>query len=492
VSVFKNINFGYSSAEKEGASVPALLLDGFMDLNGVMGNIVNDNKYLVLGYKGAGKTAISEHLRLSMKDDQRLCVKQISLKEFPYSELQHISHTGDTGEKYPTAWAWLLLISILEMLVNEKRHFAENADYNLRNIADSLNKTGVLSTSSIRNLVLTSTTKSFKVKLPVAFESEYRRDKREQNMKLSFMVEKLKASISKYRSTYNYYLVIDDLDDVLNIEGPQLATLEALILEVSRINTLLTKEQSPIHIVLLCRTDLYSKLPGPNNNKFRQDSGIILDWYHDPSDFMESDLVRLANHKAQVTDNSINDLFSSFFPIDANNDLKKDILLEVFESTRHTPRDFLRALSYIQNAIPQKPFADLISRRVTPEEIFKGLRNYSIDYFYQEIKDEISGYLTPNQVSCAFNAFGTIRKRQFSFTTFEALLRENTTSDSNIDALAIAHTLFECSAIGNILKPIKTNHDAHFTFKYRNRNASFNKNEDIILHRGLHKALNAT
>ncbi|WP_228391845.1 hypothetical protein, partial [Gluconobacter aidae] len=52
----------------------------------------------------------------------------------------------------------------------------------------------------------------------------------------------------------------------------------------------------------------------------------------------------------------------------------------------------------------------------------------------------------------------------------------------------LCDALFNCSAIGNIQH--RSGGKTYYTFKYRNRHSSFNENEDIMLHRGLWKALN--
>lgn len=53
----------WASAEQEGAADPNLLLDGFFDLGGLVQEATAGHRFLFLGYKGSGKSAISEELR---------------------------------------------------------------------------------------------------------------------------------------------------------------------------------------------------------------------------------------------------------------------------------------------------------------------------------------------------------------------------------------------------------------------------------------------
>ena len=49
--------------------------------------------------------------------------------------------------------------------------------------------------------------------------------------------------------------------------------------------------------------------------------------------------------------------------------------------------------------------------------------------------------------------------------------------------------LYECSAVGNVYS-YADGRETRLSFKYRNRNSSFNPVNKVVLHRGLWKALN--
>ena len=66
--------------------------------------------------------------------------------------------------------------------------------------------------------------------------------------------------------------------------------------------------------------------------------------------------------------------------------------------------------------------------------------------------------------------------------TYQKYLDEGTIKEKNIDF--VLQTLFDFSVIGNRPK----NRDVSF-FKYENKEARFNFKENIVVHRGLFKAL---
>lgn len=78
---FRKINFGLSDAQSERMDNPTLLTDGYLNVAQVIETVNNPRYFLFLGYKGSGKSALSEHLKLC--EDEYL-VEQQPLKDFPF------------------------------------------------------------------------------------------------------------------------------------------------------------------------------------------------------------------------------------------------------------------------------------------------------------------------------------------------------------------------------------------------------------------------
>lgn len=56
---FRKINFGKADAQEEGVEFPDLLKYGYYDNDHVVQQIRETSKFLILGYKGSGKSALS-------------------------------------------------------------------------------------------------------------------------------------------------------------------------------------------------------------------------------------------------------------------------------------------------------------------------------------------------------------------------------------------------------------------------------------------------
>jgi hypothetical protein len=102
----------------------------------------------------------------------------------------------------------------------------------------------------------------------------------------------------------------------------------------------------------------------------------------------QSNLVRLVNLKARVTDPSLQDVFKAHFPPKITfsmSNTKNDLTWYMLDFTRHTPRDFIQVLTHIQPFAPRTPHSTLIRRPLTRDQVLSGMRSYSIDYLLPEM-----------------------------------------------------------------------------------------------------------
>lgn len=475
---FKSIAFGHSSAEKERSEDPQLILNGYIDYKAASDVAKSGEKYLFLGYKGAGKSSIGERLELTLSPEYAQFVKLVSLGDFPFTPFSKIIRGDAEPEvKYPAAWSWLLLIYILESFSrDEALHHPDQVA--LQDAMKAFRMMGLSPAGDPASLVRTSSKNNFTLSLPGRLaEYTWSGSETKPASELPSFVESLKTMLSQARSTSKHYLIIDGLDDVLTSREVQYRSLSALIFEVSRLNKLFTSSGCPANIILLCRTDIFERIPGANKNKVRQDDAIELDWYHDPRQPYDSLLVQIAQLRAARSLGTNLDLFKNCFPTHIDG---TETMRYLLDATRHTPRDFLRLMTHIQE------FAG--DGRITADQVKSGLREYSIKYFLPEIQDELSGYGTPDEISRLINALARMRRRDFKL---KDLIETAGSLIKPLEAertFELCETLFNCSAIGNIQH--RQGGNTFYTFKYRNRHSSFIENEDIMLHRGLWKALN--
>ncbi|HEX4303245.1 MAG TPA: hypothetical protein VHZ78_10655 [Rhizomicrobium sp.] len=473
---FSKIKFGFASAEAESAEDPGLLIEGFIELNKVFDQARSGSSFLFLGYKGTGKSAVGERLRLSAENNPMEFVRRLYLKDFPFTPFSKIVR-GDIEPqaKFPVAWSWILLIYLVESFSRDAgltHPEPERFDSAVKAFAEM----GLSPVGDPASIVRTTTKNSFKLSVPKFLEKSWSGRELRPASEIPDFVDNLRELVRTVRSKAIHYLVIDGLDDILTSREVQYESLGALIFETDRLNQLFRQNFVPAKIIVACRTDLFERIAGANKNKVRQDYAIELDWYHNTRDREESLLLRIGDLRASRSLGHDVSVFDSFLTgkIDST-----DMRTALLEMTRHTPRDFLQLMKNIQQFSKNRSRVDAIR---------SGMRMYSIQYFLPEIKDELSGYATSVEIEEIFDLMSRLRKRDFSLKELLDIAIAKKSALAPDQILKLLEILFECSAIGNIQH--RRSGTTFYTFNYRNRHSKFNDAEGIMLHRGLWKALN--
>lgn len=474
---FRQIEFGKADAKEEGTELPELLVDGYYNIDDLSEKATSRSTYLFLGYKGAGKTALSEHIRLVNKDYQHF-VKNILLEDFPYKSFGKIVPGGAEHEaKFPIAWEWLFLLYIIESLTQDEMAM-NTPDLDIQGVLSILRRLGLLPITNIKELVSKSSKNSFKVNIADILEygKETEKSVNEADIRFSHVIGILKRIIESIKTPNYHFLVIDGLDEILTAKEIQYQSIAALINQAKNINSYFREKDLKLKVLILCRTDLFERLPHPNKNKIRQDSAYTFDWFEESDYASNSNLIKIANLRCSLKYPQVTDVFKEFFPQSYEG---KSIHSDLLNFTRHTPRDFLQLLKSIQK-VAKGP-------KIAHKDIGNGMKDYSINYFLPEIKDELVGYASHEKIETIFFLLSALRKRDFLLKeVIELGAKSNKETKYFPD---IFSALFDCSAIGHVYKS-QFGDQTQYTFKYRNRNMSFNPNDRIILHKGIWKSLN--
>ncbi len=227
---------------------------------------------------------------------------------------------------------------------------------------------------------------------------------------------------------------------------------------------------------MLCRTDLFERLPDPNKNKIRRDSSFLMHWQPESNQDSHSPLIRLVNLRASIVFEEEVDVFDKFFPKTFDSVPLAQSLLNY---TRHTPRDFLQLLNFIQE------LSNVNS--VDYKSVQTGIGEYSVRYFLPEIMDEMVGYLDGKQIRLAVEAMSTVRSKNFTFSNLEDNIRR-IDKEGRLDCKELLYILFECGAIGQSYDDRSGKH--RYNFKYRNPHSSIQLNDRFLFHKGLWKSFN--
>jgi hypothetical protein len=436
---FSDLDFGMAAAEKELTRNPDLLLQGFLDRQQFVQRILDGEKFLVLGPKGSGKSAIGSRIELLARVEGAHYARSYVLENLSYQALSGLLPGQEAPEvKFETTWEFLLLVAIVDSLSRDPAAKSLGR-VQLANVVDGLQQLGLLPCGTFADLVKTSSTRELKLRLPELAQfggaTTYSAPARD----LGAVLKALQESVYSATAGKKHYLLIDGLDSVLTKREKQYDALSALLMAADRINHTFRKNSVPIYVVIFCRTDvLDEKLQSPNKNKIRQDSAVVLDWYQDTLQPMESNLFQLVNRRASLAVGREADIFVEFLPASVLNG--DPTYRTILENTRHLPRDLIILLNKIKDH----------SKRVKPltSDVLNALREYSVDYLYPEIRDELTGFLEPEEVSKVFSLIMRTHQRRFSYAELESHMKQDQ-NYKDFNLRGILGKLFDVSAIGN-------------------------------------------
>jgi hypothetical protein len=456
---FKEFKFGEAAAELEATRHPELLTRGFVDQGGVVDELLTGDRFLVLGSKGTGKSAIAEHIRLSTASAKTF-VHIAKLRDCTYSDLKTIAKGEE--QPLPTAWSWLLLASLFASFKRAGAHVERdtalawfNAVFQETRVLSSPDNLDQLVKAS-RRKPLTQTLEAFQrvernprqpshgqssVAGPVPPKADYQTS----DSILSSFVDQLGSALARFDSDTRHFLFLDDTDEVLRLGKEALYSLSALIAESARINQAFRAASVRAKIIILCRTELFERIPGPNNNKVRQGYSIELDWY--TPQYENSPLWTVANQRARIQSGSADlDIVDAYFPRTVSRSSGNVRLLPknptstrayLLDHTRYTPRDFVMLLQYIQKHSQ--------GSTVTAEHIAYGLQDYAIRYFKPELGDELFGYIDEKDLTIVMDVFAQMRDELFTIKDLQARIPQQV----HEYLPRLLSDLFNSSCIGN-------------------------------------------
>jgi hypothetical protein len=473
---FSDIEFGYADAEKESAENPELLLYAYLDESHLVEKALKGAPFLFLGYKGSGKTAIAQRANLLQNDNPELFVSVEQLTDFSYLEFKAASGgAGDHQTRYPTTWGYLLLIALLKSLQRDEGGRQRSPAEYTRVVA-GLTRLGLMPVPKLGELVKRSSKKGLRAGIPRFFEAVHETVHESQDLRMMQMVGVLQGAVEHFQTRSRHIVFIDGLDGVVSQRDLQFQSLAALMREVDRLNNNFKRREQHFKFVVLCRTDIFERLPGADTNKIRQDSGVELDWYDDPRHPDQTRLVRLANVRARASLQRKFDVFDEYLPAKVNDRAIRRYLLD---HTRHTPRDLLQLLRRLQvNKGSLEP--------LTPAQVKSGVRDYSNNYFIGELRNELAGYLEEGHIDHAITLLTSFSSPRI--TTADLRERASRLGYQALDLEGMLTALFNCSAIG-MLEEI-AGRAPLYTFKYRNRTATRVPGSVSWIHPGAWKGLN--
>ena len=476
---FEEYQIGFADAAKEYMMIPEIFEKAFYDPKGIIDKLLNKWAFMLVGRKGVGKSAFSSKIQSLAHDSEDLCSYQMQLNDFEYSTFSKTKIDSDvTGtQKYKKSWEFILLLTIYK-ITSSNLEIQEVDSFN--NMIKTLEKLGFPTNIDYKRNITTLSKLKVGVNAGIfdaTFEKEFGVKPNSFLERISILSDKMVDVLSSIYFNKNIIISIDGVDDILRFKKNQLEILSSLIRSVDYLNEKFFSSKLPIKIIIFIREDIICSVTDPDINKIKRDGSIILSWCNRLDDLKS--VVNLRFKLSGVSEENVDKWWESLFPPKIR---EQDSWTFVLEHTLYKPRDVLQFLKCCQENYPDK-------ETLSYSEMQTAIKIYSKEYFIEEMKNEITGFVNDELINILPSVFSKIGKRAFKFTEFKKIISEQPLNmeytDSDIKYLL--QLLFESGYMGQIIKTGPGRESV--VFKYRNTTASIDYGQKFIIHKGLHKGL---
>lgn len=471
----KEFKFGYADADTELRREPQLFDKAFYDPKRIVSEALNGYKFLILGRKGTGKSAIGAKIRRLASSNDELIAERIHLSDFEFRTFAKLSNASlSGGARYAAPWKLMLMLQAFAT-VGKVHHLEQLETYS--EIATTLQNYGILPNDNLSRVVREVSRKSFKISLPFNFGVEFAGGDKEVELNSPEEIVDVLFRVLKelYIEPYQIRIIIDGLDDALRGKQRQLDIVSGLVRAADSLNNSFVDIDCPIKFIILARTDVLALCNDPDLNKIKRDSAIQINWYQDVQNPLNSDLMGLLDLRFKTSCETVSteEIWYKIFPTKIR---YKDSWHYILEHTIHRPRDILQFMIECQRLYPEN---DSLSF----SEITSVLSSYSENYFLEEMKNEIAGFVSDGAINSLPSILSNLGLR-FEFSRWCKVFTDDSAL-SNEDPRRVVEILFDNGYIGQVRKG--TN---FIVFKFRDSHEKINFQDLFIIHRGLLKALN--
>ncbi|CAH1541750.1 conserved hypothetical protein [Vibrio owensii] len=449
------IDLGVLEAEGESNSTSSVKLsDVFFDDLAVIEQL-SSQKFVVVGRKGAGKSALANYIHSTMENsptDECRIIKHDSIER--ELKLQGLDSGSVLGLDF---YKWLVMVNLIDLLVAHELVFEDLKSFDKLKEFLEVNRGGIkITEQKITNTELTHSNNresSFGVDAkPLKSFMKVNGMTTVKNLKNSPTIYEILSDLEKvigkllacaYNSNNNntYCLVFDDLDIGFQVSKQEsVDNLISLLRSTKEINA--SWNRFNFKCIVLLRDDVERLLVSRESdlNKYFGSYSIPLNWYTQGEE---------APELKSFIERRISRAFKEAQDIDTANwvTLTNSSFKEVLDRTFCRPRDFIAYFSPLSEREYSYP--------LTKEETDKLAVKFG-SYIKEEFNSELSSFYSDKERDAILNALNTILTTEP--TVGEIIPKLNA---ANLDGEKVLGDLYDRSFIG------MRNDKGHVFFKYK-------------------------
>ena len=469
---------GVVEAEGEAHNNSILLNDVFVDYPDLFWHLDN-GKFIILGRKGMGKSAVGEYLVSTMKDEPNKFATMVSHHKIELEKLIQESYQEHSIDNHSALFKWVILTQILNLMAENENinHFPE-----MKTLKNFLSRNRGFVGIDKYEIYDYETAKGFSINIEYFRRlcSKLGLEIKEKGNKAIYYkllpnLEQTLITLMKKDSDNDYLLIIDDLDIGYKNRTENNDMLVDLLRVVKYYNNeVFAKNNLSTRIFVLLRDDISKHIMNyADTAKILNSYAVTLRWYQKNDN--ENDLL-LKQFINKRIEHNFKRLSMSYNPSDPWSDFierskkgeQKSSFKYILDQTFYRPRDLVLFFKDIGSKDIPLP--------ISHQDVSNLVGLYSKEMI-NEIRNELSSQLSEKEIDDVLKIlYGHSGKNdQFSY---EELITELQKAEF-YNPVGIVEMLFDYSLIGN------RNEKGEFNFKFREREGhvcEMNKGQNFVLH----------
>lgn len=499
------IFLGAPEAEAEALPSSKMPLSAvYEDHHNLLASLENE-KFIICGRKGSGKSAFAEYVSLIAKNEANIFCKFIRQGEANLEKVVQLGKEAGHGVERENLYVWLILTNILK-LFTDNQAVQNNREYQLLSQFLQRNSGYIdIREAEIKELIRKG---GFEVSIEYFkryFSSKHNKSIEIRQEKAPFykliphlkeVVLKVLKSDAERENGNSYLLFFDDLDIAFNAEDKGSIDSIVSLLRVSKEvnNEFFAKNNLESKVVILLRDDIAKSVSAHHSDtaKLFSSYSVHINWYQDEyhKSSPETDL-----HIRKFINARVSYAFRSQFLSVDSQDPWHGLVEDPFASTGqsegygktsfkyildHTlfrPRDLILFFGPLQKHAYQLP--------LSKHDVNQLIGRYC-DELVSELRNELSCFYSSDQIVTILSVLGQMtsacKSSSLHCMPYEDAAKIISETCNNIDSSVLLEDLFERSMIGNM------GANGFVFFKHREPSSDtyvFNVGNRIVLHNAI-------
>lgn len=479
---FRDLYFGEAANETEVRKNEDRFFRTYLDNWSLRDRFLDESFFLILGPKGAGKTAIGQYLRLLLEDlHGQECtfsttrnLDDAAPNVSALSSLTSKLVSADTAGVTKASWKLFFAIEFINLVAQDNGSSLQR-DSRFNDLLLQLRRADLAKADF--PLVLRKVREN-KFILDLKFLKN-ERSSNDSMIRAASLGQELLDYLYTNVTHSHYILIIDGLDRIISSNSAYWLSLASLLSAGMEVHNQISRASDSMHLLIMCRSDVFRKVAYADADKIT-DVSLFVDWATSQTQPRDSALWDYIAKKAEI---AVDDLFSTLpdtVEVGKRSEYGPRSLPTVeylLHSTRSTPREMTMLMKRLQEVVPQRG-------RILGSQVRQAVDNFASRDLLTIILAEASGLLDDRTKEALPAILGCLpHARRFTRDDLITSMKDAEVDDTPVRDLA--QFLFLAGAIGN-----STANGDYVQFYHRRDTYAFRPSGPWTLHKALMYALN--